>query len=81
MLNYNSEEAQSSISKFEQMLKTNLIYFFDAQEFEDIVIHYLGFGENQLAEKALKMGLIDHLLDEDIEKSAIAYSNQLIQSN
>ena len=37
MLNYNSEEAQSSISKFEQMLKTNLNYFFDAQEFEDIV--------------------------------------------
>jgi len=60
MLNYNSEEAQSSISKFEQMLKTNLIYFFDAQEFEDIVIHYLGFGENQLAEKALKMGLDQH---------------------
>ena len=60
MLNYNSEEAQSSISKFEQMLKTNLIYFFDAQEFEDIVIHYLGFGDNQLAEKALKMGLDQH---------------------
>jgi len=36
MLNYNSEEIQSSISKFEKMLKTNLIYFFDAQEFEDI---------------------------------------------
>ncbi len=60
MLNYNSEEAQSSISKFEQMLKTNLNYFFDAQEFEDIVIHYLGFGENQLAEKAIKMGLDQH---------------------
>ena len=60
MLNYNSEETQSSISKFEQMLKTNLIYFFDAQEFEDIVIHYLGFGENQLAKKALKMGLEQH---------------------
>jgi len=60
MLNYNSEEAQSSISKFEQMLKTNLNYFFDAQEFEDIVIHYLSFGENQLAEKAIKMGLDQH---------------------
>ncbi len=42
------------------MLKTNLIYFFDAQEFEDIVIHYLGFGENQLAKKALKMALEQH---------------------
>ena len=60
MLNYNSEETQSSIFKFEQMLKTNLIYFFDAQEFEDIVIYYLGIGENQLAKKAIKMGLEQH---------------------
>jgi len=60
MFNYNSGETQSSINKFEQMLKTNLIYFFDAQEFEDIVVHYLGFGENHLAKKALKMGLDQH---------------------
>ena len=60
MLDYNSEETRSSITKFEQMLKTNLVYFFDAQEFEDIVIHYLGFGENQIAKKALKMGLEQH---------------------
>ena len=60
MLNHNSEETQSSITKFEQMLKTNHIYFFDAQEFEDIIVHYLGFGENQLAKKALKMGLEQH---------------------
>lgn len=60
MLNYNSEETQSSISKFERMLKTNHIYFFDAQEFEDIIVHYLGLGENHLAKKALKMGLEQH---------------------
>ena len=60
MLNYNSENAQSSISKFEHMLKTNHIYFFDGQEFEDIILHYLGFGDNQLAKKALKMGLEQH---------------------
>jgi len=60
MLNYNSEETQSSVLKFEQMLKTNLVYFFDAQEFEDIIVHYLGFGENQLAKKALKMALEQH---------------------
>ena len=29
-------------------------------EFEDIVVHYLGFGENQLAKKALNMGLEQH---------------------
>jgi tetratricopeptide (TPR) repeat protein len=60
MFNYNSGETQSSIKKFEKMLKTNHIYFFDAQEFEDIIIHYLGFGENHLAKKALKMGLEQH---------------------
>ena len=42
------------------MLKTNLIYYFDPQEFEDIVVHYLGFGENQTAKKALNMGLEQH---------------------
>lgn len=60
MLNYNSENAQSSIIKFEHMLKTNHVYFFDAQEFEDIIVHYLGVGNNQLAKKALKMGLEQH---------------------
>ena len=60
MLERNSGEIQSSISKFERMLKTNLIYYFDPQEFEDIVVHYLGFGENQIAKKALKMGLEQH---------------------
>ncbi len=60
MLNHNSEETEPSISKFEHMLKTNLIYFFDAQEFEDIIVHYLGVGDHQLAKKALKMGLGQH---------------------
>ena len=53
MFGRNAGEIQSSITKFERMLKTNLIYYFDSQEFEDIVVHYLGFGENQLAKKAL----------------------------
>ena len=60
MLERNPGEIQPSISKFERMLKTNLIYYFDPQEFEDIVIHYLGFGENQIAKKAIKMGLDQH---------------------
>jgi tetratricopeptide (TPR) repeat protein len=60
MLNYNSEEIRSSITKFEQMLKTNHTYFFDAQEFEDIVVHYLGFGDHQLAKSALKIGMEQH---------------------
>ncbi|MAM01605.1 MAG: hypothetical protein CMC11_05215, partial [Flavobacteriaceae bacterium] len=53
MLGRNAGEVHSSISKFERMLKTKLVFYFDPQEFEDIVVHYLGFGENQLAKKAL----------------------------
>ena len=56
MLNYNSEEAQSSISKFEQMLKTNQVLFFDALEFENIIHHYIDFAQFNLAKKAIKMG-------------------------
>ena len=39
------------------MLKTNLNFYFDAQEFEDIIVYYLGLGDNQLAKKALQNGL------------------------
>jgi len=60
MFNTNEGDFRPSIKKFEQMLKTNHLYFFDAQEFEDIVLHYLGFGQNQLAKKAIKMGLDQH---------------------
>ena len=60
MLGRNAGEVHSSISKFERMLKTKLVFYFDPQEFEDIVVHYLGFGENQLAKKALNMGLEQH---------------------
>ena len=60
MLNSNSGETKSSIEKFKRMLKTNLNFYFDAQEFEDIIVHYLGFGDNQLAKKALQMGLDQH---------------------
>lgn len=49
-----------SLSKFESMLKTNDVYFFDATEFEDIVHHYLNIGKLSLARKAVKLGLEQH---------------------
>jgi len=60
MLNFDPGETKSSIEKFKRMLKTNLNFYFDAQEFEDIIVHFLGFGDNQLAKKALQMGLEQH---------------------
>src|SRR5690554_6375386 len=48
------------IKKFESMLKTNHILFFDSDEFEDIVTHYLENGKIALAKKATKLGLQQH---------------------
>ena len=33
-----------ALSKFESMLKTNKVYFFDSSEFEEIIHHYLDNG-------------------------------------
>lgn len=49
-----------SLSKFESMLKTNKVYFFDSSEFEEIIHHYLDNGRHALAKKAVKLGLEQH---------------------
>jgi len=47
-------------SKFESMLKTNSVYFFDSTEFEEIILHYMNIGKMSLAKKALDLGLKQH---------------------
>lgn len=49
-----------SLSRFESMLKTNKILFFDSEEFEEIILHYLDIGKATLAKKALKLALEQH---------------------
>ena len=49
-----------SLSKFESMLKTNKVLFFDSEEFEEIILHYLDMGKVALAKKALKLALEQH---------------------
>lgn len=49
-----------SLAKFESMLKTNNVLFFDSEEFEDIIHHYLENGKMALAKKATKLGLEQH---------------------
>ncbi|MEM1002953.1 MAG: hypothetical protein AAGH46_09930, partial [Bacteroidota bacterium] len=49
-----------SLTKFESMLKTNDILFFDSNEFENIIHHYLDTGKIALAKKAIKLGLEQH---------------------
>ncbi len=47
-------------SKFESMLKTNSVYFFDSTEFEEIILHYMNIGKMSLAKKALQLGIKQH---------------------
>ncbi|QNM86998.1 tetratricopeptide repeat protein [Polaribacter pectinis] len=56
-----------SLTKFESMLKTNNIYFFDLVEFEEIIIHYLDVGKHALAKKAVKLGLEQHPQSVDLK--------------
>lgn len=55
-----SERPNQPIAKFESMLKTDDVYFFDAEDFEDIIHHYLNNGKVSLAKKAIKIGLQQH---------------------
>ncbi|OUS00029.1 hypothetical protein A9Q86_11335 [Flavobacteriales bacterium 33_180_T64] len=49
-----------SLTRFESMLKTNNVLFFDSVEFENIIHHYLEIGKIALAKKAIKLGLGQH---------------------
>ena len=60
MLNYNQDDFAAPISKFEAMLKTNQVLFFDAQEFESIVQYYIDFGKLSLADRAIEIGMNQH---------------------
>lgn len=55
-----NEKPDRPITKFESMLKTDDVYFFDAEDFEDIIHHYLNNGKIALAKKAIKIGLQQH---------------------
>ncbi|HLF52076.1 tetratricopeptide repeat protein [Flavobacterium sp.] len=59
-LNDEEENYNLSLSKFESMLKTNKVLFFDSEEFEEIILHYLDMGKAALAKKALKLALEQH---------------------
>lgn len=48
------------LAKFELMLKTNTVYFFDSNEFEEIILYYIDNGKISLAKKALQLGLTQH---------------------
>lgn len=59
-MHYSPEDENFSLTRFESMLKTNDILFFDSNEFENIIHHYLENGKVALAKKAIKLGLEQH---------------------
>ncbi len=59
-LSEEEDDYKLSLSKFESMLKTNKVLFFDSEEFEEIILHYLDMGKASLAKKALKLALEQH---------------------
>ncbi len=68
------------LAKFESMLKTNSIYFFDLVEFEEIIVHYLDTGKHSLAKKAVQLGLQQHPASIDLkllEVEILIFDNNL----
>lgn len=60
MYNFSNDDENLALSKFESMLKSNKVYFFDSQEFEDIVYYYMDLGKMNLAKKAIELSLTQH---------------------
>lgn len=72
------------LSKFESMLKTNSVYFFDLVEFEEIIVHYLDTGKHSLAKKAVQLGLEQHPTSIDLkllEVEILIFDNNLEQAS
>jgi tetratricopeptide (TPR) repeat protein len=59
-MNFSQDDENFSLTRFESMLKTNDILFFDSSEFENIIHHYLENGKVALAKRAIKLGLEQH---------------------
>ena len=83
MQHFSNNNDNQPLSKFELMLKTNSVYFFDSNEFEEIILYYVDSGKFSLAKKALQLGLSQHpssvmlklihvemlILDENLDKA------------
>lgn len=55
-----NEDYNLPLAKFESMLKTNHVLFFDSTDFEQITTHYLDEGKISKAKKAIQIGLEQH---------------------
>ncbi len=75
-----NEHNNFSLTRFESMLKTNSVFFFDSDEFGDIIHYYLENGKISLAKKATKLGLEQHPSSTDLKLFQVEmyiFENQL----
>ena len=59
-MNFDNNEFDYPIQRFEQMISSNEVVFFDASEFENIITYYMDTGRIGLAKRALIYGLEQH---------------------
>ena len=74
------DDIERLIKKFEEMLKTKENYFFDIEDFLDIVDHYIILGEFNMAEKAINIGLEQYPQNVDLllfKTELCSFNNQL----
>tara|TARA_R110002049_G_scaffold38978_2_gene120372 strand:+ start:29690 stop:31078 length:1389 start_codon:yes stop_codon:yes gene_type:complete len=72
------------LTKFESMLRTNHVLFFDSEEFENIIHHYLNQGKIALAKKAIKLGLEQHPTSINLRLFKVeiyVFENKLVQAD
>lgn len=72
------------LTRFESMLKTNDVLFFDLDEFELIICHYLGIGKMALARKAVRLGLEQHPNDSSLlllKVEILLFENKLSEAD
>ncbi len=70
------QDENQSILRFEKMLKNNEFYFFDVDEFEGLIDHYIEIGNPKHALKAVEMGCEQH----PSAFSLLLYKAQLLAS-
>ncbi len=68
--NYESE----AVKRFEKMIVEGISYFFDLEEYLDIIDYYITYGNFNFAHKAIKLGLEQH--DENVE--LLMYKTELL---
>lgn len=67
LLDQEDNEYSASLSRFETMMKSDKVFFFDSEEFEEIIYHYIDMGKMQLAKKAIQIALNQHPTSPDLK--------------